>query len=67
MVEKVNDGRLVQFAGAITDAAKRIERVVTPPDPVIIVDRKATFKAFFWGNVIGILAAVILIYYVFRR
>jgi hypothetical protein len=73
-VEQVNymgGGRnldhLIGLAGTITDAAERIESVVTPPPARIIVDWTARFKAFLWGAGIGILTGAILIYYLIKR
>jgi hypothetical protein len=60
-------GHLVGVAGAITAAAERIERVVTPPPPMTVVNWKATYKACFWVFVVGILAGAILIYYLIKR
>ena len=62
-IDKVNGGsglaRLAGVAGVITEAAGRIERVVTPPPPQIIVNRMAVFKAFLLGAAVGALALFI--------
>ena len=64
VMARVNGGnglsRLTGLAGTITSAADRIEHVFTPPAPEIIVNRKATFKAFVLGVALGALAIFIL-------
>ncbi|MFJ2407081.1 hypothetical protein ACIOUE_37940 [Streptomyces xanthochromogenes] len=51
--------RLGSVTGALSDAAGRIEKTVTPPPPERYVDRGAELKAFFWGLGIG---AVFILY-----
>ncbi|MEV5950370.1 hypothetical protein [Streptomyces sp. NPDC051993] len=46
-------GRLGTVTDALTDAADRIERTVTPPPPRLIINRQAQINAFFWGLGIG--------------
>ncbi|MEV8528981.1 hypothetical protein AB0451_33310 [Streptomyces sp. NPDC052000] len=46
-------GRLGTVTGALTEAADRIERTVTPPPPQIVIDRQAQITAFLWGLGIG--------------
>ena len=41
-------GRIDHITSALNSAADRIERVVTPPPPKIIIDRKAQLYSFLW-------------------
>jgi hypothetical protein len=45
---------------SLNNTAERIERVITPPPPEIIVNRMVTFKAFLCGVAVGALALLIL-------
>ncbi|MFH8723864.1 hypothetical protein [Streptomyces termitum] len=56
-----NDNRLSHATGMLGDAAERMERLVTPPPPEIIVDRKAQFYSFLWGVGAGAIAALYLL------
>ncbi|KUN94079.1 hypothetical protein [Streptomyces caeruleatus] len=42
--------RIDTITSALNSAAERIERVVTPPPPKIIIDREATVKSFLLGG-----------------
>ncbi|MES9588714.1 hypothetical protein ABWK57_07580 [Streptomyces sp. NPDC094045] len=58
-----NDNRLVHATGVLDNATERMERLVTPPPPEIIIDRKAQFHSFLWGIGAGAIAAL----YLFNR
>ncbi|MER6101123.1 hypothetical protein ABT115_01935 [Streptomyces sp. NPDC001832] len=58
-----NDNRLSRTSDILDNAAERMERLVTPPPPAIIVDRKAQIHSFLWGVGAGAIAAL----YLFNR
>ncbi|MFJ9950087.1 hypothetical protein [Kitasatospora sp. NPDC091207] len=61
-IERLQDGsRLERVAGALSLAADRIERTVTPPPARIVVNRKATVQAFLWGLGAGAALAAYLL------
>ncbi|MER8087258.1 hypothetical protein ABTZ57_19505 [Streptomyces sp. NPDC094048] len=58
-----NDNRLSHATGVLDNAAERMERIVAPPPPEIVIDRKAQFYSFLWGVGAGSIAAL----YLFNR